>query len=542
VPDGSYSCTVGTTIDEALKQASEGKAKTALTLTSGGFSLMDGKIEGQIGEQGSGDASLPGNGGAFFTNSTSHALTHTSGIQIGSAAFSQDAAGAALAYIALNDGEYHFICFDQAKSAMTLTSEPQQTAEPPPESPPDPELTDAQKLEKLFAETPQQKGKERDIFGPLSLIKPDEGHYTCKHTRFFSDGDSRTSDQVGTDEDHTGFDLFADGSYRLKRNDGTFEKAGGPWRHNPVNGVVLFSDGTLEIYFKWPVHTRKKLETGQEVSVLYRTDYDYDGPIDDMTVCIFSGPTQFASPNAEIAARKERNLNPPPPGTPVQKAGLYYNQQWVSMMGFSNGTMPGSMYQQDYYYYRYLQTNGYVWLGGPPDDGDFSKLGCDKPMVDDNGEPTCTTYAVEDGLFSKPTIRIGHDAPVPFEDGDSSLTIDGTQYFFVAPQNALLMDKSVRYFNYNGMSMREGYFTFRKDGTYESTSSSGISYTTEIPDVSRTSVTGYFPGKDLKGTYAISGHTLTLTNENGGVAKLFFGYFSDGFLMIGGQPYFEPSD
>jgi hypothetical protein len=554
-PQGTYNCGLSDGAQGALDAAARGDNKLSLMIGDGVFVISGGdlKIMGQIISTGATDGGVTGDAGPFFEGREVHTFTAASGEHAGRAAFSKDAKGTPVALVQLTDGQYYTGCFDSksASADFTAPANEQQAPDTPvakveetaPEAPKQPELTDEQKLELDFARAPEQQGKEREFIGTLSLAKPDEGHYRCKRTAFFSDGDSRSNDQIDSDDDHTGFDLFADGSYRLKKTDGTFETAGGPWRHHPTAGTVLFADGTLGIYFKWPVHVRKKLSADlPEVSILYKTEYDSDGPIDEMTLCIFSGPAQSKSPNAEIAERSQKNLNPPPSGTPIKNAGLYYEQRWVPMMGFSNGTQPGMMYQQDYYYYRYLQANGYIWLGDPPDDGDFEKLGCTKPAVDSSGEPLCTTYAIEDGLLSSPTIRIGHDAPVPFEENDGGISIDGTQYSFVKPSDDLKLDKFVRYFNYNGMSMREGSFAFRPDGSFESTSASGISYTSEIPDVSRTTVTGYNPGDDLKGNYEIKGHTITLTNKNGGVSKMFFGHFSDGFFMIGGQPYFEPTD
>jgi hypothetical protein len=540
---GSYSCAVSEIASVALDGAVAGKADMQLALDAGSFSIPSLGLSGTVDVAGSSDGTFKEGVGSFFAESQGHMLKTSAGLALGRAAFSTDASGVPIAYLAMYGGTYHLVCYEAQAKAANLTGEPAPASGQPPvktEAIEPENLTDEQKLELNFATAPEQKGKEIELFGKSSLMRPDEGHYACKATNYFSDGETRTNDMIDSDDDHTGFDLFADGSVRLKRTDGKFEESGNAWRHNPGNGVVLFAEGTLSVYFKWPIHVRKKLsEALPEVSILYITDYDYDGPLDDMTLCIFSGPPQSKSPKAEIAERAQKNLNPPPPGTPVKAAGLYYRQQWVTQMGF--GTPP-QMYQEDYYYYRYFQDNGYVWLESPPDDGDFEKLGCNKPMVDGNGEPTCTTYSIEDGLLSKPTIRIGHDAPVPFEEDDGTVSVDSTGYSIVQPKEDLKLDKFVRYFSYNGISSREGSITFRADGTYESTSWSGVSFTTEIPDVSRTTVVSSNPGEDLKGTYKIDGHTLTFTTNSGKVAKVFFGYLSDGFFMVGGQPYFEPSE
>jgi hypothetical protein len=538
VPTGNLTCVPSTSAEGAMKAAKAGNRPVVLTVAAGAFGLSGGKLNvvGRVAEGNSADIGVTGNTGPTFNSAAVHTFTSVTGEYVGKGAFSTDANGALVAVLRLTDGQYFLFCAEKNATSLVFDNELPVTAELPKEQP----LTDEQKLEKLFAEPPQQKGKEAEIFGRFVITRPDEGHYDCKASSYYSDGKTTTGSQIDSDDDHTGFDLFEDGSVRLQKTDGTFEERGDDWRHNPRNGVVLFAEGTLSVYFKWPIHVRKKpSESLPEVSLLYVTDYDSDGNMDDMTVCFFAGAAQSKSPNAIIAERVQNNLNPPPHGTPVKTAGLYYRQEWVTQLGFGN---PPQMYQEDYYHYRYFQANGYVWLGDPPDDGDFEKLGCNKPMVNDKGEPTCTTYSVEDGLLSKPTVRIGHDAAVSFELGDGTANLNGTAYYFVPPQDDLKLDKFVRYFSYNGIASREGSITFKSDGRYESTSFAGVSLTTEIPDVARTTVVGSFPGEDLKGTYQIKGYTIAFKSDTGRQYKSFFGRLGDGFFMVGGQPYFEPSE
>jgi hypothetical protein len=540
--DGGYKCAVSESAQAALDAAARGTSEMTLTVTGQTFKIMPLALAGTIDVAGSSDGAFKTGAGDFFAASEGHILKGPNNLSFGRAAFANDASGVPIAYFALYGGTYHLICFEQSAAQANFSGAPaaavaEALPEEPTEEKPAEELTDEQKLELNFAEAPEQKGKEVELFGRVSLLKPDEGYYACKATTYFSDGDTRTNDQIDSDDDHIGFDLFADGSVRLKKTDGTYEDSGNKWRHNPGNGVVLFNEGSLSIYFKWPVHVRKKLSAElPEVSILYRTDYDYDGPLDDMTICAFAGPVQSKSPIAEIAERAQKNSNPPPPGS-KRISGLFYQQVWQTMFGPNFTT-----YQVDYYYYHYFQDNGYVWLNDPPDDGDFEKLGCNKPMVDEDGEPTCTTYTIEDGLFSKPTIRIGHNAAVPFEYDDTSVTIDGTGYFLMPAQDNLRLAKTLSYFSYTGVLMREGYISFGTDGTFERSSSSGVLFTQEIPDVSRTTVTSYNPGDDLKGTYEINGHTITFTTTSGKIAKQFFGFISDGMIMVGGQPYIDRSD
>jgi hypothetical protein len=539
--DRVYSCAVGETPPQALQEASAGRAKMKLTIAGDSFEIAGLGSKGTLGAAGSSDGAFLAEAGPVFADVQGHLLKGANSLDMGRAAFARDANGTAVAYLTVF-GLYHVACHDAAKTAANFSSAGQQdvTATPPqPLQDPDRPLTDEEKDEKLFAEAPVQKGKERSLFGAIAISPPAEGHYDCTRVNYYSD-ETKKSNQIDSDNDHSGFDLFADGTVRLKKADGKYEDDGDDWRHNPKNGVVLFQKGTLSVYFKWPIHVRKVFKDGvSETSLLYIIEYDYDGSVDEMTMCVNIGPTASKSPKAANAEVSAKNLNPPPPGSTVKVAGLYYEQRWVPMMGFGN---PPQMYQEDYYYYRYFQDNGYVWLGDPPADGDFSKLDCSKPMVDEKGEPLCTTYDVTGGLLSSTKIRIGHDSPVPFVEDDGTMIVDGTAYHFVPPQDDLKIDKFVKYFGYNGIAAREGSITFKGDGRYESTSWSGVSFTTEIPDVSRTTVVSSNPGEDLQGVYKIEGHSITFTADTGKVAKTFFGKLGDGFFMVGGQPYFEPSD
>jgi hypothetical protein len=524
----NFNCVVADTVGPALDGIASGNGQVKATVSGGTLDMPAQGFKGTLGAAGSSDTSFLAEAGDAFAGAQGHMITGPNNLSMGRAAFAQNADGQAIAYFSMY-GLYHVGCVGSGDVQAETPKEepPQDTAN----------LSNEQKDENRFNAPVEQRGKEAQLLGVVSKEAPTEGHYACTRVTY-SSGETQQSKQIDSDNDHTGFDLFADGAYRLKKTDGSYEDDGGTWRHNAGNGAVFFDSGTLKVYLKWPIHVRKNVG-GVDASILYITDYDYDERLDEMTLCAWSGPAQSKSPNAVIAERGAKNLAPPPPGTPVAVAGLYYEQRWVPMMGFGN--LP-QMYQEDYYYYRYLQANGYVWLGDPPSDGDFAKLGCDKPMVDKQGEPLCTTYDVQDGLLSSPAIRIGHDAPVKFETGDGSVSIDGTQYFFVPPQDDLKIEKFVKYFGYNGIAAREGSIDFKADGRYESTSWSGVSFTTEIPDVSRTTVVSSNPGEDLKGTYKIEGYSITFAADTGKVAKTFFGKLGDGFFMVGGQPYFEPSD
>lgn len=391
----------------------------------------------------------------------------------------------------------------------------------------DKDLSAEEWREKYFTEGLAQKPGEIKAVGPASRAAPPEGHYACKTTMIRDD--AQTKNGIGSDGDYSGFDLFADGAYRLKK-DGAFEKSGYDWRHNPENGVIVFEDGPLSRTLQPALHVVKQAG-GREVSILYRMFYNYEEKPFEFILCVNAGTVGTKSPKAETASVADKNLAPPPPGG-KRISGLFYDLKWTPMIG-PNFTM----YQEPHYYYRYFQDNGYVWVGGPPADGDFDALGCNKPIVDKTGAPKCTTYEISGGLFSKPTIRIGHDAPKPFEQNDGMIKIDGTRYLAIDAAKGLRLDKSFSYFSYNGVVSQAGDFTPTKDGRYHLDASSGVLYST--PDVGgpRTHVAINNGGDETRGAYKIDGYSITLTNEAGNVAKKFFAMLGDDMIMLGGRAY-----
>ncbi len=398
-------------------------------------------------------------------------------------------------------------------------------------------VDDEEKIKSRLAEPPQQQGNERELLGPVSLSAPDEGHYDCSTASPSSDGNEETLNQIGSDDQHTGFDLFADGAYRLKRRDGAFEPGGSSFHHNPANGALLFDRGTLSVYLNQVLHVRKKVsEALPEVSIVYQAQYAYDGDLKELIVCGFSGPPESKSPNAENSERARKNLNPPPPGA-ARVSGLFYRLTWLPMTG-PNFTS----YMKDHYDYLYFQDNGYVWLSEPPEDGDFEKLGCSKPMADSKGTATCTTYAISDGFFSKPTIAIGHETPVSFSESDRSVSLDGKEYIRLKPAQDLRLNASYGYFSFNGLVASDGRYSFASDGKYEASAGVGIAYTTPAIQNTETTVTGYNGGEKTAGEYSINNYTITLANQQGGIARKFFSQFDARMIMVGRQAFVEKAE
>ena len=527
----TFTCAAGLSAQAAIAAAQKSKGDFTFTLKAGGNYTMSGEnfsFNGFVVPEGIPNAALTNLAGAAFADADVHVMKDQKGNDLAQAAFASN--GTPAAYLLLWGGKYHLICSGDQDTSL------QETASSVDTLPATAELSDAQKDDQQFARMPNQRAKEIQLLGKVSLRKPDEGHYDCNTTRFFSDGDKRTNKTIDSDDEHAGFDLFADGSVRLMKNDGTFEDGGSIWRHNAGSGNLQFVEGTLSVYFEWPIHVRRSLAAGHpEASILYSMDYDSDGAVDDLTLCIWAGAAKSKSPAAEVAEISERNLHPPPPGS-TRISGLFYRQEWTPMIG-PNFTM----YQVDNYYYRYFQENGYVWLGGSADGGDFDALGCDKPIVDKLGQPLCTSYDIQDGFFSKPTVRIGNEEPVPFSQVNSQVVLNGTTYSLMAREDGRRLNRTLSYSGYNGIAMRQGYITFRDDGTYESSSSAGVLYTLEIPDVARTTVTGFNQGDELKGTYDIQGYAITFTSNSGKSSKMFFGYISEAMVIVGNQAYIERS-
>jgi hypothetical protein len=397
--------------------------------------------------------------------------------------------------------------------------------------------SDTEDLVIFEQQLPQQKGKEAQIFGSLDKSKPTEGFYFCKYADFAEDGQSKTYDQIESDEAHSGFDLFADGTTRLfNKKTNKYEEGGDDWQHNTKTGATYFSNGTLNVYFKFPIHVRKNASANTPtLSLLYSSQYHLDGSPSNFTTCFNIGPTKSKSPKVVIAERAGSELTPPPPGS-TRIAGLYWNQKWTTRIGFAGVGEVASTYQQDDYSYRYFQDNGYVWIGEPPPDGDFEKLGCTKPMVNDKGEASCTTYDIRVGWFSKGEIRIGIAPAIAYANDDTALTLGQDTYSLVKPQSHLTINQKVSYFHSNGLLTSAGEIDFKSNGSYTTNRQSAVFSVNEIGDT-QTTVSAVNADETLTGAYDIDGYSIVFKPNNGPATRKFFAVLGDGFYMLGNQPY-----
>jgi hypothetical protein len=429
------------------------------------------------------------------------------------AAFGKDAKGARAALILSRNGKGWFACMgdkaDEAEPGIVAKREPGRpvaegglsagdlTVPPPP--------------------APQQKGKEAKIFGPVKPVKVEAGRYQCTTASYYSNGDKKETKSISS-LDATGFDLFADGGYRLLGD----ETGTGIWRSGPAAGAIAFHDGSLKVYMKEAIHILAK----NEFHLIYQVDYNYDDTIDDLVLCGRTGGPEGLSPREELVEKGKKHLATGPAGD-TRIEGLYYKIDWRMMVGANFTT-----YQVPDYTFFHFQKNGYVWLGEPPEDGNFAALACDKPMVDDKGEPVCTSYDIGRG-----TIRIGIDKPAAFEKKPEGLDLDGDSYFLIEPMQDFKLDRAFSYFSYDGVAAVSKGMSFTRAGDFRSNSSVGISYTTPDTGGPQTTVTGYNEKQPLAGRYALNGHTIEITLGDGRIVRKFFAVLSEGMLYFEGRAY-----
>jgi hypothetical protein len=88
----------------------------------------------------------------------------------------------------------------------------------------------------------------------LNFAVPQEGYYSCSWHALGGNPIEIASGETIYRTDYKGFNLYKDGTVKLRRNDKQFDKRVFHWRHNPESGRVVFIDGPLSEYFKWPTH------------------------------------------------------------------------------------------------------------------------------------------------------------------------------------------------------------------------------------------------------------------------------------------------
>jgi hypothetical protein len=524
VPQGTFGCGIAERALEARQMVSESVQPVELSVQGSTFIIngADDPVTGSVDTAPISDVTITEDGGPLFAGQPVFELSLPDGNSFARLTQGTDSTGVPVAYLRLSNGNMHMACVQQGAQSSELQQEDESNQ---------PSLTDEQKMERRLSITPLQQGRERTSFGPVVKTAPEQGYYECYTTKYGDDGSSAQEPGVG-DLRIKGFDLYADGTLRLNHEQG-FDEVGQKWKSNTTTGAVLF-EGTLGVYFKFPVHVRKQLPSlNAPAGLFYQTMYD-GLAISTLSICVQNGPAQKESPAAELAKKSAANLAPPPPSGNTF-TGLYQNSQLITSYGINNTINSYTVYD-----YRYFQDNGYVWLDSPPADGDFSKLQCDKPMVDEDGDPLCTTYAVEDGLLSSSTIRIGTDQQVSFELEDDSVTIDGTGFIALKGSTGLTLNKVYSYFRYDGLNKSGAKFAFTDDGRFQYLAESGrlfFQQNTGAGHTATTTITGDDPDVAMSGTYAIENNSITLTADSGEVKKMFFAFITDGLIIIGDDSY-----
>ena len=86
----------------------------------------------------------------------------------------------------------------------------------------------------------------------LQFDRPTQGYYSCRWFRIEPLLSGEGENLLGSG--FLGFDLFDNGTVRLRAQNKTMFPELHHWRHNPKSGRVVFLDGPLALFFKWPTH------------------------------------------------------------------------------------------------------------------------------------------------------------------------------------------------------------------------------------------------------------------------------------------------
>jgi hypothetical protein len=88
----------------------------------------------------------------------------------------------------------------------------------------------------------------------LNFAVPEEGYYSCSWHALGGNPIAIASEETIFKTDYKGFNLYADGTVKLRKRDKKFDKRVFHWRHNIESGRVVFIDGPLSKRFEWPIH------------------------------------------------------------------------------------------------------------------------------------------------------------------------------------------------------------------------------------------------------------------------------------------------
>lgn len=351
--------------------------------------------------------------------------------------------------------------------------------------------------------------------------------------------------------------LYGGKTMGTKTFDNTYDfYADGSWRHGTETGsyAVRPDTGRFDAY----THSLKNntYHPDEEFTIYYRGAdgrsrlYGEEGSVSRSdTQCVRSGPAVGESPlqakareqredeaarlkrQQEAAERGRRNLQPPPPGQ-ARWTGLYAKETTQHRQTFDPGPLGGFSRLVDEvtssWEFLDFQSNGYVYLGLRKPD-----TRCDRPVVDDHGDPLCTSYSVDGGR-----LRIGLDDRGAVKRSADALQVGAEAFLAVPPLTPQRLAGAYQAGSCYGPTCEEASWVFGADGSFSAFGThkafgvgAGVAGT-PMPRM-------WTNAQSLKGRYRIQGQVLEITDEQGqtGVLSIFLYPPRDTVLSVNGREY-----
>jgi hypothetical protein len=233
--------------------------------------------------------------------------------------------------------------------------------------------------------------------------------------------------------------------------------------------------------------------------------------------------------DAKSRANGERNLNPLPSGR-ARLSGLYVTQDMQNSVGPGGNMYAGVMFR-----FYYFLPNGYAYMGAK--EAGLESLQCDRPTVNEYGDPLCTTYSADDGQ-----IRIGPQNPSRLRRNGNDLRIGDYDFTLVPRANNLRLNGTYDYFSAGSSAAVSSSFTFSRDGRFKGSNFTGVMVDTDPTNSGQTggarvAVTGSSSAQ-REGTYRIDGYTMELNYTDGRRARAFFAVVAGSDVVrIGSRTY-----
>jgi hypothetical protein len=235
--------------------------------------------------------------------------------------------------------------------------------------------------------------------------------------------------------------------------------------------------------------------------------------------------------DAKSRASGEQNLHPLPSGR-ARLSGLYVTQDMQNSVGPG-----GNMYAGVTFRFYYFLPNGYAYMGAKS--AGLESLQCDRPTVNEYGDPLCTTYSADNG-----EIRIGPQNPSRLRRNGNGLRIGDYDFALVPRANNLRLNGTYDYFAAGASAAVSSSFTFTRDGRFDGSNVTSVMVDTDPTNSGQTGgarvgVTGS-SSASRQGTYRIDGYTLELNYTDGRRARAFFAVVAGpDVVRIGSRTYIK---